>query len=252
MNRVLSALVALGLTLSAELHAQGSWREHADWTRRREAADSFNLIRGTTVIGAHRLESAPLTRGSAAGIRFWTAAESAADASEDWIFSDENSVFGVVMRSEVRLSPALLERGLRQEGTVGGEKLRLIFDRGADGFAGTLLMPGSASPMPISVQAGPDVIDDKALLAILPLIRWRDGLSFTIPVLSTAAGSVETQTVTAAERRSSTVPAGSFDVWRITIARSDDVYEVEVTAVAPYRVVRFGIRGALTGAQLVR
>lgn len=231
--------------------AQTSWREHADWARRREAVDSFHLVRNDAVIGTQRLAAAQAARGAAVGMRLWTAM-SADSATGDWLFADDVSALGIVMRSEVRMSRAFREIGLRQEGTVGGQAMRLAFDRSAGGFAGTLLVPGNAEPMPISVEAGDDVVDDKVLMAMLPLIRWREGLSVTIPVLSTAEGAVQSAALRVEGRRSTTVPAGTFDVWQLTITRRDHVLEADVTTSAPYRIVRFGIRGQPTAAQLVR
>jgi hypothetical protein len=130
--------------------------------------------------------------------------------------------------------------------------MRLAFERSPGGFAGTLTPPGSAEGMPISAEASDEVIDDKALLAMLPLMRWREGLVFTVPMLSTTAGAVQPVEVRVVGRRSAMVPAGTFEVWHIEMTRPEDVLEAEVTVAAPYRVVRFGVQGQSTAAVLVR
>jgi hypothetical protein len=255
MIRHLRSALVVGITVhlasASVARAQTSWRDHADWSRRREAVDSFNLVRDGQVVGTQRLAAAQAARGFAVGMRLWTLV-SADSATGDWLFAEELSAMGIMMRSELRIAPALREIGFRQEGTVGGQAMRLAFERSPGGFAGTLTPPGSAEGMPISAEASDEVIDDKALLAMLPLMRWQEGVSFTVPMLSTSEGAVQPVTVRAAARRSSTVPAGTFDVWHITVTRRDDVLEAEVTTAAPYRVVRFGIQGQPTAALLVR
>lgn len=242
---------ALALIGAPVAHAQSSWREHADWSRKREAVDSFTLVRDGQVIGTQRLAAAQAARGFAVGMRLWTLV-SADSATGDWLFADELSAMGIVMRAEVRVSPRFREIGFQQEGTVGGQATRLVFERSAGGFAGTLTPPGSTAGTPIAVEAADDVIDDKALMAMLPLMRWREGLVFTVPMLSIIARAVQSVEVRVVGRRSATVPAGTFEVWHITLTRPDDVLEVEITTSAPYRIVRFGVQGQPMAALLLR
>lgn len=245
---IAATLLVAGATVA---RAQSSWREHADWARRREAVDSFRVVRNDVVIGTQRLAAAQAARGAAVGMRLWTVM-SADSATGDWLFADEISVLGVALRSEVRISPTFREIAFRHEGTVGGQATRLAFERSAGGFAGTLTPPGSAEAVPISADASDDVIDDKVLVPLLALMRWREGLAFTIPVLSTAEGAVQPVALRAVARRTTTVPAGTLEVWHITITRRDDVLEADVTTSAPYRVVRFGVQGQSTASVLAR
>jgi hypothetical protein len=229
------SLVALLLwpVAAATAGAQESWRQHADIARARVAVDSFSVIVAGRTIGWQRLG--------------W------AKDGTDWIMSDEIALTGVAQRSEVRFTSALVEQGLRQEGTMGSSAMKISLDRIPGRMRGTALTPsGGPTPAVIDAEAGDDVIDDNAISVILPLIRWREGLTFTVTVLSSGKGTSERFAATVVGRRTVVVPAGSFDVWQVALAGTRYVLEADVTTGAPYRVVRFGPRGAPMSAQLVR
>jgi hypothetical protein len=218
---------------AASAGAQESWRQHVDIARARVAVDSFSVIVGGRTIGWQRLG--------------W-----AKDGTE-WVMSDEIALTGVAQRSDVRFSSALVEQGLRQQGTMGSTAMKIALDRVPGRMRGTALTPsGGPTPAVIDVEADDDVIDDNAISVILPLIRWREGLAFNVTVLSSGKGTSERYAATVLGRRTVVVPAGSFEVWQVALAGSRYVLEADVTTGAPYRVVRFGPRGAPMSAQLVR
>lgn len=252
MLRGLLLLAALALTARAAV-AQASWRQHADLSRAREAVDSFTVYAGDRVIGWQRLgwvrEGAPGAGGALPGT--WRPV-SPPVATPTWIMSDEIALTGVTQRSAVRFARTLVELGLRQQGRMGTTDMRIALDRDQDRMVGTALTPsGGATAQPIDVAVGEDLIDDNALSVILPLIAWREGLTFTIPVLSSGKGTIETYTASVTGRMTSTVPAGAFEVWRVAMAGGRYVLEADITTTAPYRVVRFGPRGAPMSSQLV-
>jgi len=71
-------------------------------------------------------------------------------------------------------------------------------------------------------------------------------------VLSSGTGAIESFTATVEGPAVTTVPAGTFDTWRIAVAGGRYVLEAHVTRTAPYRLVQFGPRGAPMVSQLVR
>lgn len=228
--------------------AQPSWRQHADLSRAREAVDSFEVVVNDRVVGWQRLAWAREAPGTAD----WRQLPPSAGAPR-WIMSDEIALSGVRQRSDVRVAPTLVELGLRQSGTMGTRAMRITLDRDGARLVGEALTPsGGERALPIDVAANDDVVDDNALTVLLPLVDWHEGLTFTIPVLSSGKGTIEPFTVTALGRGTSAVPAGTFDVWRIAVAGGRYVLEAEVTVQAPYRLVRFGPRGAPMSSRLAR
>ncbi|GAB1342852.1 hypothetical protein MASR1M101_19790 [Gemmatimonas sp.] len=247
-------LVAAALVFAPVAGAQDSWRTHADLARARVALDSFTVFAGDRPIGWQRLGWAKEGETRIVGLVLWDWKPlSKTVGSSSWIMSDEIALNGVSQRSEVRFSTKLVELGLRQQGRMGTTDMRIALDRAQDRMTGTALTPsGGATPAVIDVPASDDIIDDNALSVILPLVRWREGLTFTIPVLASGKGTTETYTASVVERRTTTVPAGTFEVWRVALAGGRYVLEADVTTAAPYRVVRFGPRGAPMSSQLAR
>lgn len=231
LHQLLVALV-LWTGAPASAGAQASWRQHADITRARVAIDSFSVIVSGRTIGWQRLG--------------WT------KDGADWVMSDEVALSGVAQRSEIRFSSALVEQGLRQQGTMGSTAMKITLDRIDGRLRGTALTPsGGPTPAVIEANADDDVIDDNALSVILPLIRWRDGLTFDVPVLSSGKGSSEHFAASVVGKRTVVVPAGSFEVWQVALTGARYVLEADVTTAPPYRLVRFGPRGAAMSSQLV-
>lgn len=245
----LPCAVAL-LALSAPLCAaqSSSWRAHLDPSRLTVGTDSFTVLVRGTAAGWQRLIRAHEGSDSAQG-RF----PAATTGGPRWVLSDEITLQGVTQRSNVLLSPALVEHGLRQRGQMGPMRMEIVLDRRGDRMVGTALTPsGGPTAVPFDAPVRDDVIDDNALTVVLPAIVWRDSLSITIPVLSSGKGTMESYTATVTGRGATTVPAGTFDTWRITLASARYSVRAEVTTSAPYRVVRMAPAGSPMDAQLVR
>lgn len=253
----LAALTALAAAASldpAPIEAQTSWRSHVESSRLREATDSFTVFVRGNPMGWQRLswirEDGPSREGRVLGA--WPPASGTAGATT-WIMADEVVLTGVKQRSEVRFSATMQEEGLRQWGAAGGTEMRITLDRTQDRMRGSALTPsGGPSPVPMDVAVTADVIDDNALTMILPAIRWGEGVTMTIPVLSSGKGTIAPFTATVTGQGTTTVPAGTFETWRITLDGGQYAVLAEVTRSAPYRVVRLSPRGSPMDIQLVR
>ena len=257
--RALALLTTLLAAHPASVMAQGSWRQHADLARAREATDSFAvMVRGATT-GWQRLGWARVGGAHSNSIVLWDSLAPVngqrtrpSDAS-DWIMSDEIALAGVQQRSEVRLAPSLSELGLRQRGSMRGTEMRIALDRQADRLRGTALTPsGGATAVPMDVAVPDDAVDDNALTVILPLIRWGDGVTFSVPVVSSGKGTIESFVASVSGKQTVTVPAGTFETWRVALVGPKYALDADVTTAPPYRVVRFGPRGMPMESQLVK
>ncbi len=238
MRAPFSALTALALlaTASPALSQPTSWRSHADASRLREATDSFTVFVRGNAIGAQRL--------------IWS---KDATARNGWTMSDETTLTGITQRSDIRFSPALIELALRQAGVARGTNMRITLDRTNGRMTGEALTPsGGPKAVPMDVAVTDDVIDDNALTVVLPAIKWSEGLAFSIPVLSSGKGTIDTFSVSVTGKGTSIVPAGTFETWRITLAGSTYALLAEVTTTAPYRVVRLSPKGSPMDIQLVK
>ncbi|MCU0635255.1 MAG: hypothetical protein MUE41_10315 [Gemmatimonadaceae bacterium] len=233
MRVVAQLLVCLALV--PPLAAQQSWRQHVDPRRVAARSDSFTV----------------LLRGAVGGFDRLTVARDGAQ----WVLSDEVQLDRMGgQRSTIRFSEALVEHALRQEGKFGTVDMRIALDRASGRMSGTALTPtGGPAPVAIDAAAGDDVIDDNAVVQVLPFIAWREGLSVVIPVLKSGKGTVSDQVVTVTGRGATTVPAGTFDTWKLGVSDGGRTWLVaDVTTTAPYRVVRMSPGGGGMDMQLVK
>lgn len=248
--RVTTLLVVMLSVRSVPAAAQSSWRAHVDSTRVRSAVDSFVVLIGEREIGWQTLGWHHDAAGERSRATLWGERVQAANSR---VLSDEVAVQGVRQRSEIRFDATFVETGLRQEGRMGTTPMRIHLDRSSEQLIGSALTPsGGPEPASLRVMATAEVIDDNAVTPLLPLIAWREGLVVTLPVLSSGKGTIEMHTASVVTARTVTVRAGTFDVWHVAITGGRYTLDADVTRSAPYRVVRFGPRGAPMSSQLVR
>jgi len=125
----------------------------------------------------------------------------------------------------------------------------------ADGrVRGTVMVPGPGGPQTIAVDTPvePTTVDDNAFGAVLPAIPWTDGATFTLPVFVGGKNALQTWTLAVTGRETVTVPAGTFDTFRVAVSGGPSALTVNVQAAAPHRVVRIVPTGAPVEFALAR
>lgn len=172
---------------------------------------------------------------------------------DGWEFEDAVSITSLVTQSSrIRMSPTLHERSLRQSGDMSGKPMAITLDFADGRVRGTANTPSSPSgPITIDTTAAAGVIDDNALLSLLVAVPWRDSLVVTAPYLTSGKGTIEQATMRAVSAETVSVPAGSFDVWRVELLMGRSKTLAFVTRQAPYRIVRIQL-GPAFEMQLVR
>jgi hypothetical protein len=70
----------------------------------------------------------------------------------------------------------------------------------------------------IDTTLTPGAIDDNLLTAILPALQWSPTASITLPVFLSGKGYVQSLTLAVKGTETLTVPAGTFDVYRIELS----------------------------------
>jgi hypothetical protein len=228
-----AALAAL-VIVASPLAGQSRWREQLDPTRLRVGSDSFALLVGDVARGWQRL--------------------SARRTGDGWLLADAVELTGMVrQQSALLFSEALVEQAVQQEGEMGAQPMRIRLIRAAGRFRGTARTPtGGAVERPIDVAVSEDAIDDNAVALLLPAVRWAEGLSLEVPVLSSGTGDVRVHRLAVTGRGPVTVPAGTFETWQVTVTDGDRAWlGAAVTTTAPYRVVRMGPPGGRMAAVLL-
>jgi zinc protease len=110
---------------------------------------------------------------------------------------------------------------------------------------------GPAHSIQIDTSVAAGTLDETSLTALLPALPLAGGKTFHLSVLSPGAGVPQVLTVHVAGPDSVTVPAGTFQAWRVEIAGSASVV-MHVTTATPRRVVRIQPVGAPYVLELVK
>ena len=149
---------------------------------------------------------------------------------------------GAIMtqHTEVNFSSDGAMRSTRQTGQVRGQATSidiLYHDGRAKGSATTPSMAGLVTiPIDTTVPAG--AIDDNLLTALLPALEWSPTASITLPVFLSGKGYVQPVTLAVKAVETLTVPAGTFDVYRIDLSGGQAPVSMFVTTDATHRLVK--------------
>lgn len=173
--------------------------------------------------------------------------------STGWEFEDAVAVNGMVAQSSrIATNSRLAEQSLHQEGEMNGKPMRIALTFANGRVKGVAETPSNPSgPVAIDTTVAAGVIDDNALLSLMVAVPWRDSLTVHAPYLTSGKGTMERATLHVLGVDSTTVPAGTFDCWRIEMIMGRSRSNVYITRRAPYRVVRIQL-GPAFEMQLVR
>jgi zinc protease len=165
----------------------------------------------------------------------------------------DESVFGDATR---QLTTATLDtlgrpRRTEQTGSAREGKTRISLSYAGGRVTGTAEFPGTDSQSVVRIdQPVPgDVVDESALTALLPLLRWELNNQWSLNVFSARENRMRAMTLTAADITPVTVPAGTFECFRGDLEGGPQRISFFVTRSAPYRVVRIEV--ANTPVELV-
>jgi hypothetical protein len=148
--------------------------------------------------------------------------------------------------TEVELGADGTLRSTRQTGQVRGQNTAigiLYHDGRAKGSATTPSLTGMVTTsIDTTVAAG--AIDDNLITALLPGFDWTPTASFVIPVFLSGKGYGQSLTLAAKGAEKLTVPAGTFDVYRIELSGGQAPVAMFVTIEKPHRLVKIAPQGA--------
>ena len=126
-------------------------------------------------------------------------------------------------------------------------------------FAGGRATGSAMAPSPqgikttsvdVAVPAG--AVNDAALNAIVPALRWAPGAKFGVSLFSASKNSVVPGSLAVSGTEKVTVPAGTFDVYRAELTGGDQPMTLYVTTAAPNRMVKMAIVGTPLEIVLVK
>jgi hypothetical protein len=102
---------------------------------------------------------------------------------------------------------------------------------------------GQVSTVEIDTTLAPGTIDLNLMQVLLPTLSLEEGATFAITAFDGSEGKVVTPTVSVGAVESVTVPAGTFDAYRVQLLGLDTETVFYVSTQAPRRIVKMEIVG---------
>jgi zinc protease len=138
-----------------------------------------------------------------------------------------------------------------QRGSARDGKTNISLSYGSGRVTGSVEFTGADSQSVVRIdQPVPgDVVDESALAALFPLLRWELNNQWSLNVFSAQENRLRPMTLTVADILPVTVPAGTFECFRGDLEGGPQRVSFFVTRSAPYRIVRIEI--ANTPVELV-
>jgi hypothetical protein len=179
--------------------------------------------------------------------------------SADSIVYQERTVIagGMVQQgTTVHFNPADLSvTQVDQTGRVQGQpaNIHLTYAAGRVKGKSTTPQPGGASQtLDIDTTVTPGTYDDNALSLIIPALPLADGQSLALNVFESGKGVIAVMQVKVSDGGSVTVPAGTFQVFRLDITGGQVPTAFYVTKDTPRRIVKIELVGAPFVFELVK
>jgi hypothetical protein len=157
----------------------------------------------------------------------------------------EQTELGTTFSQSTRLTFDTLGqmRQLDETGQVRGQETRIQLTYRAGHVTGTATAQGPAGPRSIAVDTTvhPSILDESALQAILPFLRWELNTRWNFEVFVSGEGRVRPMILTVADLTRIAVPAGDFECYRADLEGGPQPVSFYVTSGAPHRVIRVEI-----------
>ncbi|MCC7055622.1 MAG: DUF3108 domain-containing protein [Gemmatimonadaceae bacterium] len=214
-----SVLLIAAAVIPVHLDAQTTLREHLDPARLHVGRDSFVVMIQGQPRGWQRL--------------------TVERAGTGWTVGDAITIDSLVTQgSRITLDAALHEQSLRQEGRMRGRDMRIVLDFAGGRVRGSALTPSAPAALQVDTVVAAGTVDDNAVAPLLAAVRLRDSLDISFPVLASGKGTVSLQRLRVTGRETVTVPAGTFDAWRVELTAERSRVLFFVSQQAPHRVVK--------------
>jgi zinc protease len=201
-------------------------------------SDSFNVV----------------IQGNVLGSQVW----STTATPDSLLFRERLVIAAAGMRQEttVRLDPAdATVRQVDQSGAAAGQssQIHLTYADGRVRGSSTIPQPtGTPKSLTIDTTVAAGTYDDNALPIVLPALPIEVGKTINVGVFASSDGTEKVMTVKVGAAESVTVPAGTFEAYRLDIAGGQAPMVFFMTTSTPRRIVKIEIVGAPFLFELVK
>jgi zinc protease len=164
-------------------------------------------------------------------------------------YTEETQIPGFVTQTTVlELDAAAQMKSVKQTGKVQGQDVMIDVT-----YAGGRAKGNAAAPDPqtqqikkvtIDTVLAPGTIDDNAVQAILPALKWKAGAKWTVNVLSAGQAEIKPWTLAVTGTETVTIAGKAVEVYRAELTGPPQGFTFWVSSAAPHLLVKIAIAGA--------
>jgi zinc protease len=176
-------------------------------------------------------------------------------ATGGYRFTDATQIMAAIQQStELTFSGNGEMQAVKQTGKVQGQDVKVDVSYAGGRAKGSALTPSREGIKQVAVDAAlpAGAIDDNALQALVPALKWGPSAKFAMSVFSPGKTAVRPMTLAVVGTEKVTVPAGTFDVYKAELTGGDQPMTMYVTTTTPNRVVKMAIVGTPLEIVLVK
>jgi hypothetical protein len=192
-------------------------------------------------LAARRDSFAVMVQGNTIG----SAVSNLRKTADGWAVSDTTVLAGGVVRitSDAATDARLALRRITRAGSVQGQAIATDVTVTNGRATGSASNPSPTGPQAVKVDVAvpSGAIAQAALGTALALLKWSPNATHTVTVLDESRGTVRNVTLAVTGTEKVTVPAGSFDAYRVEQTGGDQPVTYYVSTAAGNRVVRYTV-----------
>lgn len=175
--------------------------------------------------------------------------------SVGWKYSEDVLLGPVVQRhTEVEFGNDLSPISVNQSGKTQGQDARVTLTYSAGRAKGSTLTPQPTGPKSAEVDAEivKGTVDENMMTSLLSAFRWAPGAKFAVQMFQSGKGATVPVQLAVTGEESVTVPAGTFDAWKVDYTGAEQAVTFWIQKAAPYRLVKLGFTGQPVEIRLVK
>ena len=157
------------------------------------------------------------------------------------ITDDTNLMPRMQQRTEVAIDASGAMTSVKQRGAIMGKEMSIDVAYAGGKAKGSATVPGPDGAMTtkeVAADVPANAIDDNVLLPLLPGVAWRPGLAVTVPVFASGRNTLHQVTLTVVGTERLQVPAGTFDVYKVTVDGLTQGMTLYLNTTLPRRVLK--------------
>lgn len=172
-----------------------------------------------------------------------------------WKYSDATRLATVIQQNTaVKFTEALVMQSVLQTGRMQGQETKIDVTYANGHAKGTADTPGPGGVKHVDIDADmpAGAIDDNALQAFFPALKWAAGATFTVPVFQSGKGTLVNLTIAVTGEESVTVVAGTFDAWKADVTGGEAPLTIWIEKAGAHRLLKLALVGQPVEFQLAK